>query len=429
MDVDFSGLLPKTLNELSDHFTTYVDLYIKPIQSYKKAFSQRKNSLNYVSLHAIYYTLLLLLLVFDIQLIIKVVLAEVVLTIIPVVYILLPFILFTKILKKNKNWFNLFRLLLIIKLQNAPIIVLLAVFAKKFEVNSAYILMDNWIIITMILDIITVPIIINNIKLWQRFVWILANYLSLIVSLIIFGIVFSNIDIPEKLTKKLSLVSPSNEYYQAMYADSLSMYNFRDDRYMAIIDKRTGFLRNTQFVTFDLNLILHTRALNQNVEQVIILDSLMTQQNPRRKRESHKYVKVKEDLDVNLRALDTLKSIFNAKVNYDKDRFKIQKDSLQFKMNRDFALLRYNYWVHMDSMYTDWDQVKKISRTNKIGYSVNLDSNKIAIVFNLDSIPAYKQKQIILDKKKEISNFLDRSSFLEDIFLYPLFTVFDFIDI
>lgn len=112
-------------------------------------------------------------------------------------------------------------------------------------------------------------------------------------------------------------------------------------------------------------------------------------------------------------------------LQYDTTRYKVQKDSLLFKINREYISLRYNYLKHMDSLFTNPAVVRSILRGSKENYRVNLDSNTIAVVLTLDSISAYKRKLVILKKKEEIYRLLEMSSFLEDIIFYPVYLVSD----
>ena len=155
---------------------------------------------------------------------------------------------------------------------------------------------------------------------------------------------------------------------------------------------------------------------------------MLTVQNPRRLRQPPRHGPIKENINVTLKLLDSIKYLFNSKINYDANLFMIQKDSLQFKINKEYTLIRYNYLKHMDSLFTNPAMVRSTLRSSKENYCVNLDSNKIAVVFIMDSAKAYKQKNIVIEKKKEISRLLNKSSFLEDIFLYPVYLASDIWD-
>jgi hypothetical protein len=304
MEIDFSGLIPKNLDKLSEHITTYTDLYIKPVQSYKKAFSQRKNSLNFVSLHAIYYALILLLISFDLKGVLSVVVLEILSTIYPLAQLVIPFYLFRYFLKKKKTWINLFRVLLLIKFQNTPVLLSLFLLAKKLDEDLFFVLIDNWIIVTLIILIVAIPAIIINIKLWQRILWVFANYVSIFLVSGVMMMLAESLNITEKILQKIGTYSPSKEYYNQIGLDSMSISQFRDDRYMAILDTTTWKLRNTQFVTNDLFLTLLTKSYNQTKHKLAIQDSLLSIENPNRARQLLDKKLIEEKTPVSRSSLD-----------------------------------------------------------------------------------------------------------------------------
>jgi hypothetical protein len=419
MDFDLSNIVPKSINKLNEHIITYFNLYLKPIQSYKKVFSKRKSSLNFLTLHAIYYTILLILVLSDIRMALLFLILEILSTISPFLTYIIPFLIFTKVFNKNKTWVNLFRLLLVIKFQHIPILIFFVILAKKIDEGVFFIFVDNWIILIVVSFITCVPLIIGNIQVWQRIVWAMANYVAFFLVNAIMVSAIDHIDLSGSISYKLGAFSPSSEYYTQIDLDSSSISSFKDDSYMIIIDRTTARLRNTQFITDELFNILLIASYNQNLHKLNTLDSLLAVQDPKRKREYHMRKQMEEIIPVNLRSLDSIRHSFNYRFSHDTTLFRFQKDSLRFKINKEYAAIKYNYLSTKNSLYIDIRKTHKIAKENKINYRIDLDSNKVGVVFKLDSIQSYKQKKIILDKNLEIDKLLNKSAFLEDIFFYP----------
>jgi hypothetical protein len=138
---------------------------------------------------------------------------EILSTIYPLAQLVIPFYLFRYFLKKKKTWINLFRVLLLIKFQNTPVLLSLFLLAKKLDEDLFFVLIDNWIIVTLIILIVAIPAIIINIKLWQRILWVFANYVSIFLVSGVMMMLAESLNITEKILQKIGTYSPSKEYY------------------------------------------------------------------------------------------------------------------------------------------------------------------------------------------------------------------------
>src|SRR5690349_415045 len=160
------------IKALGQHLANYLELYTHPLSVWKKVISNRKTSYDITVLHLIYYLTFVLLLIDQSTKAIVYVLAEAAATIIPFLLLFIPFRMLTKAFKKKIRWNRLFRLLLILKLQFCPILVVVILAIRFFESESLFIVLDNLIGLFIIVLIITMPLVLA-LHHWQKVVWIL----------------------------------------------------------------------------------------------------------------------------------------------------------------------------------------------------------------------------------------------------------------
>ena len=120
----FEELISKlSVKTIGTHLANYASLYTKPLKTWRKVISNRKDGYDLMILHLIYYCIFLFLIIKNITTTISLVLLEAVITIIPTLVFITPFLLFVKLYKKKIRWTKMFRLFLILKLQFIPVFI------------------------------------------------------------------------------------------------------------------------------------------------------------------------------------------------------------------------------------------------------------------------------------------------------------------
>src|SRR5690606_11563883 len=152
-----------------------LELYLNPVESWRQTLKEGQKGFNFIVLHLIYYSMLILIIFQDWNRVIQFVLLEVVITIFPFLFFLLPFFIFNRICALGISWHAFFRLLLIFKLQVIPLIVLLVTFYNWSGLEESFQFINDILWLIWIGMLVLLPLLIR-IKWWQRFMWICANY-------------------------------------------------------------------------------------------------------------------------------------------------------------------------------------------------------------------------------------------------------------
>lgn len=112
---------PKTI---ADNFQKYIRIYTHPFDSYKKVLTTRKTSLEFITLHLIYYGVILFLISKSFLSVLTIIGLELIMTLIPFIVFLTPFLIAKKVIGFKNRVNRLFRIILLIKLQFLPIFAL-----------------------------------------------------------------------------------------------------------------------------------------------------------------------------------------------------------------------------------------------------------------------------------------------------------------
>ncbi len=203
------------------HVKTFINFYTNPISAWRKAYSNRKEGVDYVIIHAIYYVFLILILSVDYKKIFLIFLLEIVWTIVPTIVLYIPFYFFINRYKKQKKLKHLFRVLVTAKMQIYPIYIFSLVVSSAFKLE-----IFNWILlvsilINWILIIISIPIV-SRISILAKTSWIFINYIFVLLFLSSVSIsynYFFNKEFVEFSNKSLAGISPPDDF--SLYYDQL----------------------------------------------------------------------------------------------------------------------------------------------------------------------------------------------------------------
>lgn len=423
MPIDLTDIISK-LNprQLGAHLKTYANLYLKPIKSWKKAFSQRKEGYDFIILHLIYYTLLVILILQDIYLSIQIVILELIVTLIPILIFIIPFKLCTHLFRIRKTWIKLFWTFLVIKFQFIPPIVFLIIIYKWSNFEPLWIIVENIIMLIWLAFILVIPLIIS-LKPLQRFTWIVLNYVSFLIAFSAIVLTIEKSDEGEELLQKISIDTPDNEYTGVTLQSSL----ISDDKYLAVLTDSVSnyYIMRVQFVTPELELEILKNDRNQDIKQWIISDSILSTIDSNYVQEPSKYKIDTDVLQINLATLDSLRNDYNKYFYKDLKMFKAYAESSQYKSNKEYFKLYYEYLSYYERLFTEFKTIEEIINTQKIERTLSLDSTKILVLYQLDSTFIFPRKAELNNLVLKLENRSLKTNFIGKILFFPIFFFMD----
>jgi hypothetical protein len=416
-----------TLKELGKHLSNYANLYIKPLESWRRAISLRTQSYDFVILHLVYYTIFLLIIVRDLYLAIPLSLLEIVLTLLPFLIFILPFKISGQLFKKKMKWNRLFRLFLLIKLQAFPIFILLYKIAIHAESEDLYIIVDNFILIIWLGFILICPLILK-IKFIQKAIWILINYLSFLCLLVLIGIIFQKIDLLGNIRNKLMLITPSKEYAN-FNSNSFNSPLFLEDSLYLLIGKEetqnTIVFKERHFVSSHLAVQFYKTEKNEILSDLIKSDSILCSLDSNRVSKKDSLLTLYEDDVLTKNKLDSFIQSINIMVDADLKLTDSLKTKAKFKSNREFFNSLNFFLNDYYESYTNNQRIKKVLvNSNKKGL-IKLDNGEYIAIYVLDKSAYSLSKDAYLKSKDKLDKRETKANFLMNIILFPLEKVFE----
>lgn len=410
---------------IGNYFMTYMNLYLEAPQAWRKAISDNKqSSMSFIFMQLICYVLFVLIIVKDLYLAIPLVILDAALTVIPYLIFVLPLYINARLLKINIKGAQLFRLLLIIKLQYAPLLALIILFVKWSEIEFLYVFIDNFVFVCIIGYIIILPLILN-IKIWQKLGWILSNYISILLFFLLvafggeqLGKIDSDFD---KFPDKISICTPHSEFVSFNSKVSNIILFINNDYYIAILNKiKTDHKSiNTQLVTYDIAIsFMKTRSNQRNK---FIIDNW----KKRGRLNTNQINQIKSALWYPAREELTKYKVDSSKIdiirNIDLD-IKLTSsfiDSSKFNLNREFYIAMKNYLVKCKNSYTLHKDIFTIIDNGKNFERINLDDGTTLLMCKIDSSYFAETKREYLKVKDKIERRNTESTFVMTLLLFP----------
>jgi hypothetical protein len=255
------GISPK---EIGKHLLNYTSLYILPAKSWQKAFNGTIAGYEFIILHLIYYSLFLLLFLDEWSSVVRLTLYEIVLTIIPFCITIIPYKLSSAIYKLRLSARSLFRLQLIIKFQFMPIMILLYILAFRLKSDDLFIILDNLYALIFIAFIAIGPFLIKT-KWWYRFIWLLMNYIFLLLYFFTFSLLIEKTDLFDNFNISDQIPTPSAEYVDFKISSSDSYLYIQDSLFMAIgIEESPSIIAYKEAIPVDIELFGQYLRSSQN---------------------------------------------------------------------------------------------------------------------------------------------------------------------
>ena len=200
-----------SLKKIGVYFYKFIDLFFKPVQTWKSIINYRKNSLEIFIFYILIYLVMLFLLVDDILLSFRYLILTLIVILQPFLIMLIPFLIFRKVWNKKIKINRLYRLFVVFNIQIFPLIYLPILVYKKFEVETAFIISDNAITFCDILIIFVLPLLLR-LQWWKKFIWIFVNYIF--INLFFLTMNYLAIELPDfvYVKKEIEIRSPAKEF-------------------------------------------------------------------------------------------------------------------------------------------------------------------------------------------------------------------------
>lgn len=410
-----------SISDLGKHFTTISELYTKPIKSWKKIISYRKESYDFFLLFVIYYSVIVFFLISNSKFVIPITILEIVLTLIPFSFLYIPFAFFRKKWNKKIKSNRLFRLLFVLKIQFNILLVGVILLAKWTEMESLYIIIENYIWLILLIFISVFPLLLN-LKITQKILWIFTNYVfSQIFFLLLFFIFFKIPDI-DLLGKKITLKTPTIENLNFNYDYHLSDLRLNDKYFLVIFnaEKKEVFLSNTQFGTSRLVLDIMEMNLRNLKNKIRIIDSL--KQLPENEIELDSFELKNEK--ISKIQLDSLRLEFN-KIFYADIKL---SDSLTtnavFKSNKIYYKLINKHLKHYDSIHKSEKLIQTIIKTEP-EFLVETENSGYVGIFKYNDQSIIERKIQIQKLREKFESREKYSTFFQSIYTFPADFIID----
>jgi hypothetical protein len=411
-----------SIKEIGNHLSNYANLYVKPIETWKKAIDLRTSSYNFIILNIVYFTILLMLMVRDTHLAIQLCLLEVIITIFPFLIFIIPCKIFAFLFKKKILLNRLFRLFLILKFQFITIFFLLFKFANYTQSEDSFILVDNFIWIIWIGFIVIFPMI-SNLKFIEKIIWIILNYMTFIIFFILLITVFSKINLLGNLGEEIMLLTPDKEYSNNSLKLSKSTLLINDKELLLIgkLDKNNIIIyKKTQFVDLELSILFGKFSRNNIIKKIIKNDSIICSLDKKRISRKDSLEKLYDNVDINIDYLDSIRNISIENIQKDiKLTDSIFKNS-KFKSNKDYFKALNKYLIDYFDSYSNEVRIKKIIKncTNKEYFQ--LSNFDYATIIKVNDIEYLSTKEKFEELKEKIEGREKKSNFLMNILFFPL---------
>ncbi len=433
-----------TIQKIGEYLGLMADLYIRPVESWKRILNQRKTSNDYFVIYMLFFGLLIYIITWSFQDTIKIVFIHLLITLVPFVFLLLPFKFFSILWNKRLKANRLYRLFFVFQIQVFPFIHFPILIAKWAEVELPYLISSNLEFLFDLLIIIVVPLIIKlNVK--RKLVWILCNYIFASFYLMCFNFALSSSNDFRKILNKAEYFKPEDEFNNLMKNyKKTDVYLSKNLLY--ILSKKEndeGRIRidGTQFATLNTSDFL-TEKLNNKFKKVPVSFIISKKPSILKNETPFKiYNEIYDFLNENnlleaasfepfsnreLAKIDSLRLDFNKRFYFDLKLMDSLKTNAIHKSNRDYANYVYLYLKQYDSIAKDTLAIKKIVQTKRPLHRLKFEDNKYLLIYYLDEKAIKYDLQGIIDRNINYYNKYQKSHIVSSFFYYPIFRLFHY---
>lgn len=425
-----------TINKIGEYIILFIELYTKPLKSWRKIISQRKNSLEYFILSIIFYGVLCYFICWDFRKTIINVFLTLILTLIPFLLLLIPFLIFIKLEKKRIKANRLYRLLVVFEIQLLPFVHLPNLIADWGGIEFPYLISSNFFAIHGLLYVFVLPSIIK-VKVWKKMCWFTCNYILVLIYGYTFYKIYNTSSDLTTILEKANYYTPRDEFGKiwANYKKT-DWYLDKDVFYIFVTKDNSGLVKinNVQFcTTFTSEYIVQTieEKLNRlplgyiksiipdifsNNDGFEICNRLTDYFEYINSSQSFKLIGKKE-----LNHLDSLQTEFNKTFYHDiKFMDSIQNNAI-YKSNRSYARNVYNYITQFDRIVKDEKYLKKLIESTTPYYKIKIDNSQYILAYIIDKdVLKYPRKEIENQNIKLHERYNNHYNIISKIVFYPI---------
>lgn len=422
-----------SIENISKHFKDFIKLYTSPLDTYKIIASSESASLNYTIQTVIYYCIFLFIISFDISIALRGIALELLLNLIAFLILLGPFKISDYFNLHKYKYDKLYRLLLIIKIQTVPPVLLLFLLAHDQQNSSLYNIFENLSWIIWIIIIIVPPLVFGNARL-SKYLWILGNYIVFIFCFAFFSAVTSKFQSSENNNSKFSSLTPNFEYidFESKYQQSDII--LIDTLFLGIFEQSDSnkiSITRTQFVTSDIYLSIIRKTLNElngtlksidslsriiDIKNTVDIDSLSYGQ------------KFNDNEIVSIHFLDSLRNITNIKFNSDIDLLKEYSEKSTYKRNITYFNSLVDYLHKYNATYTSTELMNELLNKSTLIESLEISKKQTLVLFRVDTDIYEPERSAYMAAKKRVENDYKSGSFIFRVLFKPLeFIIFNFL--
>lgn len=419
-----------TLKDLASHLKTYAELFVKPRKVWKIIISNRQSGYELLIQHIIYYFLLCFLIIGMEKGALPFVFLDVVLTLVPFLILILPFLFFNKVLKLDLSPKSLFNLLAIIKIQIATIIFVYTLIASSFNYDFLYYHQQKFMTFGFLLFVIIFPCLIG-INFFKKFLWIISNYFFLLIyySIISFVVIKKFQDKPKDLLTIFSQETPDVEFFRFELSEERAFLETLDQkRYILLVDDNkveNQTLFATQPVTNSLYLS-YQALLNKQIK-----DS-MNFYNPKGTKTFNYLIsdmmtsfirKIPGIKPLTLQSLDSFRTDINDKLVNLYNLSDSLKDKAKFESNKEYFNRLFLFIKSYRNLYND-SNLENVAISFPLINTIDLTNNYYASLYNLDNFQSEEYNRFI-ELEESYADRIQNSYILDDIIYYPVNKIFE----
>lgn len=415
---------------LGRHCLNYIHLYTKPLMMWRKMVSPLTDGVP-ILITQLLYLLVVLIFVFNIskELAVPYLFAEVLLTCIPFLSLIIPFLFFRWLFRKSVTLGQLFRLLVVLKLQFIVVIGVLAFLLAKYKSETAYLVLDNLIWTLALLFISVLPLVLK-LPWWKKIAWILGNYVFFLLALVGISFLLARLPDSNRLEKAISIPSPTTEYFELVERYSGTHQSLVPQILFLTKRNEAGnkYLVQTQYVTIPLGeLFLHEIRKKLAIDSAelalrhdILMDSAAHVLDSARIAQRLAVIDAMPDGYLGLRRLDSMRSEFDARFYADLKAAGQDMDSARFASNRAYFRSMHDYLQFWDSAFTTPAMYEPVFVRDSVRLWVRSDSNVIVSLASYDLPIAVQAKKELTEAMYTIIDYSNWSSFMMTWMIAPL---------
>jgi hypothetical protein len=430
-----------TIQKIGEYLSMFVDLYIKPVKSWKRIINVRKTSIDYFIIYILFFGILVFIITWDFRIVIKYVFVNLLITVIPFAFLLIPYVIFSRLWKKHLKFNRLYRLFFVFYIQIFPFVHFPIILAQWAYVEAPYIFASNLTVLFDLLLILVVPLILK-LKFKQKLIWIICNYIFVSFYLISMNKILDVSSDFRIILNKVEYLSPKAEFEEILSNYKRSdVYIVENSIYLWSKKENDRFNINAQYCTlFTSDYVIESinKRLNKisSFTHLDFLDpNILNSKNPFTIYNEifNQYKKDSTSLkfafnpisNTEKTKMDSLWNSFNEIFYSDLKLMDSLKNHAKFESNRKYADYIFNYLKQYDSIATDSISIRKLTIDGPVNF-IEFENSLDLLTYSLDNSYINYPLQGIVDRNIDYSEKYEKSDIVRDVLYYPLFKLLNY---